>query len=603
MKIQNIATYVAAVLLLSGLESGLAPARADDGGIGLYGTVEGTVTVARVGDALGRPVKLQEPVFFEDFIETQNESRTKALFDDDSILTVGENSKVRITEYVYNPNQNIRSAVVHLLEGRLRALVAKAFKGPGSKFEIHTPTAVAAARGTYFVVWSEGGKSGMVNIGEEGKVDFTAAGKTVTVSPGQYSVALPGQAPSQPAAYQPAPDPSAKSTNGTSKSDDSRQDSGVATTKGEEDGKENNNTSNKEKVSKDYMKWAHKAVTDTRVKDRLKLERPMDVLRSLRHDAGASSRVMTKVVPGQQVGRQRNDRKVKDGNDNGSGNGKDSDNSANVASNDNGRGKGDGGNEGNKGPGAKGADVLSDRGSSDMPKGDKGQSGGDGNGNGNLTANGNGIGDGPKDRGRSDGSNDGNKGGLPKLGDVLSDRGSSDMPKGDKGQGGSDGNSGGNLNANGNGSMENAKDRGRGDGNNDGPKDRNRGGDSSKFASTNLSGGGPGKIIPIAPLSTPVASAPLASPVATSPVASPVVGAPAVSAPVTSAPLAAPVAAPPVATPVVTVPVPTVPVLGAPVTPTAPAVTVMTPPAVITGAASANSGNGKGNGNGHGKNK
>src|SRR5262245_16343648 len=130
MRCKNLSILISAAFSI-GLAASWTYAGTDAGEIGLYGTVEGTVTVAHPG-TLGKPVKVQEPVLFQDMIETQHESRTKALFDDDSILTVGENSKVLITEYIYNPNQNIRSAVVQLLEGRLRALVAKAFKGPGS---------------------------------------------------------------------------------------------------------------------------------------------------------------------------------------------------------------------------------------------------------------------------------------------------------------------------------------------------------------------------------------------------------------------------------------------------------------------------------------
>src|SRR6185436_8647899 len=58
--------------------------------------------------------------------------------------------------------------------------------------------AVAAARGTYFVVWSQGGSSGIVNIGNSGRVDFMSGGQTVSVSPSQFSSA-PAGAPPAPA--------------------------------------------------------------------------------------------------------------------------------------------------------------------------------------------------------------------------------------------------------------------------------------------------------------------------------------------------------------------------------------------------------------------
>ncbi len=143
--------------------------------------------------ALALPVK--------DIVETQKESRTKALFEDESLLTVGENSRIEITEHIYDPNQNLRRMVVRLVQGRLRVLVAKTFTGAGSKFEIHTPTAAAAARGTYFVVWVENGTSGVANIGSSGRVDFTSEGQTVGLMPGKFSIAPAGDPPTQPVAF------------------------------------------------------------------------------------------------------------------------------------------------------------------------------------------------------------------------------------------------------------------------------------------------------------------------------------------------------------------------------------------------------------------
>ena len=161
----------------------------------------GKVTVTHAGEPRVLPVKLHDEVLFKDVIQTEKESRTKAFFQDDSILTVGENSRVEITEYIYNPESNLRRSVVKVMQGQVRALVSKVFKSNGSRFEVHTPSAVAAARGTYFTVWHENGQSGIINVGESGRVDFTSGGVTVAVDPGQFSLAEHGKAPSLPAVH------------------------------------------------------------------------------------------------------------------------------------------------------------------------------------------------------------------------------------------------------------------------------------------------------------------------------------------------------------------------------------------------------------------
>jgi hypothetical protein len=171
-------------------------------GIGFYTAVLGQASVTHFGEDRVLPVKLHDEVLFKDVIQTQDESRTKALFQDDSMLTVGENSRVEIDEYIYSPEKNVRQAIVKLMQGQVRALVSKVFKANGSRFEIHTPSAVAAARGTYFTVWVDNGQSGIINIGEKGRVDFTSGGITVAVDPGFFSVAREGQAPSAPLPHQ-----------------------------------------------------------------------------------------------------------------------------------------------------------------------------------------------------------------------------------------------------------------------------------------------------------------------------------------------------------------------------------------------------------------
>src|SRR5205809_4227581 len=138
--------------------------------IGIYMAVIGKVTVAHVGQPAAVPVKLREDVYFKDVIETQASSRAKALFQDDSILTVGENSRVEVSEYIYDPANNQRSTILRLFQGKARALVGKLFAGRGSKFEIHTPTAVARARGADCVVWIEEEAGKEVRVNEIGRV-------------------------------------------------------------------------------------------------------------------------------------------------------------------------------------------------------------------------------------------------------------------------------------------------------------------------------------------------------------------------------------------------------------------------------------------------
>ena len=183
--IRNVSTMIRGIVLVVAVTIGSNGAEAAE--IGVITFVQGQVTVAHL-QSPPIPAKFRDDIRFQDVIETRQASRTKALFQDDSVLTVGESSRVEITEYIFNPHEDRRSVLINLVSGKVRALVGKVFAKPGSRFEVHTPTAVAAARGTYFVVWLNGrGRTGVANIGDHGQVDFTSKGRTIPILPGEFS--------------------------------------------------------------------------------------------------------------------------------------------------------------------------------------------------------------------------------------------------------------------------------------------------------------------------------------------------------------------------------------------------------------------------------
>ncbi|HSC56210.1 MAG TPA: FecR family protein, partial [Nitrospira sp.] len=135
------------------LEYGVSAAAEDFETVGIVVAVQGTVTM--------QPATMTPPMRLRPFdelgplsiLDSQSSSRCKVLFTDDSLLTLGENSRLEVTEQTYRAGNDQRAFVSHLIRGAVRALVARSFEGDNSTFEIHAGTAVATARGTYFVVW------------------------------------------------------------------------------------------------------------------------------------------------------------------------------------------------------------------------------------------------------------------------------------------------------------------------------------------------------------------------------------------------------------------------------------------------------------------
>ncbi len=89
-------------------------------------------------------------------------------------MTMGEKSRVVIEEFIYSREKGGKS-IFNLLDGKMKSVVGKA------GFEVHTPTAVAAARGTviFFDVGVRDGKLCTTILCTEGEVVAGSADETV----------------------------------------------------------------------------------------------------------------------------------------------------------------------------------------------------------------------------------------------------------------------------------------------------------------------------------------------------------------------------------------------------------------------------------------
>ncbi len=132
MKTKTFILILAGLLMITSLSFG-----ADN--VGAVVALRGNAVILRETKAL--EAKLKDSIQLTDVVETKEQTRTKMLFVDDSILTLGEKSKVSIKEFVYRKDKEGR-AIFNLIDGKMRAVVGNA------GFEVHTRTIVAAARGT-----------------------------------------------------------------------------------------------------------------------------------------------------------------------------------------------------------------------------------------------------------------------------------------------------------------------------------------------------------------------------------------------------------------------------------------------------------------------
>src|SRR5882672_3339640 len=113
--------------------------------LGVVTTLQGQASVARASGPGALPLKFKDAVFDRDRIQTGEESIVKVLMGGKAIVTIRELSVLTITE-------ELGKTTINLTSGKIAVGVVKQRMQPGERLEVHTPNAVAAVRGTVFVV-------------------------------------------------------------------------------------------------------------------------------------------------------------------------------------------------------------------------------------------------------------------------------------------------------------------------------------------------------------------------------------------------------------------------------------------------------------------
>jgi len=120
--------------------------------VGTIVTLEKTVEIKPAGAKEWKILKLKDNVHVEDTIRTGEDSRVKMFFVDDSTISLGPITTLRIDEHLFKPAESYRDSKFKLFLGKARVQV-RGFFSKDSKYEVHTPTAVAGVKGTRFTVW------------------------------------------------------------------------------------------------------------------------------------------------------------------------------------------------------------------------------------------------------------------------------------------------------------------------------------------------------------------------------------------------------------------------------------------------------------------
>ncbi|HYB98711.1 MAG TPA: FecR family protein [Candidatus Limnocylindrales bacterium] len=174
------------------------PALAQDAGQVV--SMEGTVEIGR--DNAFTAATVGSRVRVGDTIRTGNPGRARILFQDDSVLNVGDDTVLAIDESVFNPDEGTISSVIRLFQGKVRALVSDYYGESAASYRIATPTSVSGVRGTEFIVAHDVGTETSQVLGLGGRVavhsvmDLVRRG--VIIRPREITFIARGQFPTPP---------------------------------------------------------------------------------------------------------------------------------------------------------------------------------------------------------------------------------------------------------------------------------------------------------------------------------------------------------------------------------------------------------------------
>lgn len=161
--------------------------------IGTAVAVRNQVTAAQTGQE--RRLAVGNAVFQEDLVRTGADSVAQLLFADQTTLSVGPRSEIRLDRYVYDPSRSVGDVAVSLTSGALRFISGQ--QDPRS-YQVRTPVATIGVRGTIVDFLFIDGR--MFGILDEGRAFFTLGnGQVIELSePGKAIEFYSGGAASAP---------------------------------------------------------------------------------------------------------------------------------------------------------------------------------------------------------------------------------------------------------------------------------------------------------------------------------------------------------------------------------------------------------------------
>ncbi len=119
--------------------------------IGVCANIKGTV-MAQAPGGVGRIIKPGTPIYLNDHVTTSENGGLQVMLLDETVFTLGPKSDMVLDEFVYDPNDGVKSVFLRLIKGTFRMITSTSHRHEPSNVKIRLPVAAICIRGTDFQI-------------------------------------------------------------------------------------------------------------------------------------------------------------------------------------------------------------------------------------------------------------------------------------------------------------------------------------------------------------------------------------------------------------------------------------------------------------------
>jgi hypothetical protein len=118
--------------------------------VGRLKVASGAAFIVRAGAAM--PAEAGQPVFEADGLKTGADGRLGVTLQDDTRVSIGANSEVRIASFLYSPSEGRLALALKFLQGAAVYVSGRIAKLAPDAVRLETPAAILGVRGTTLAI-------------------------------------------------------------------------------------------------------------------------------------------------------------------------------------------------------------------------------------------------------------------------------------------------------------------------------------------------------------------------------------------------------------------------------------------------------------------